>query len=94
MMHARIAAGVFDEGDEEFPQRSVSQRSDCKHTHNLQIEAALAEQPALEGSALMAEIDEQKIAEKIADELGAGAGPSRAAGHVGTCTAGQAPCKD
>ena len=44
LMHARIAAGVFDEGDEEFLKGAAKEV--IKHTHNLQVEAALAEMPA------------------------------------------------
>ena len=44
LMHARIATGVFDEGDAEFLKGAS--RDVIKHTHDLQIEAALAELPA------------------------------------------------
>ena len=44
LMLARIATGVFDESDAEF-LRGASQEV-LKHTHNLQVEAALAELPA------------------------------------------------
>ena len=43
LMHARIATGVFDEGDAEFLKGAS--RDVIAHTLNLQIEAALAEQP-------------------------------------------------
>ena len=45
LMHTRIAQGTFDAGDAEFLQGAS--RDVIAHTHNLQIEAALAELPAL-----------------------------------------------
>ena len=44
MLHARIAQGTFDEGDAVFLQGAS--RDVIEHTHNLEIEAAMAEQPA------------------------------------------------
>ena len=44
MMLAQIAAGVFDEVDEELLKGAAKEV--IKHTHSLQIEAALAEMPA------------------------------------------------
>ena len=44
LMHARIGRGTFDDGDAEFLKGASKEV--IKHTHNLQIEAALAELPA------------------------------------------------
>ena len=44
LMHARIATGVFDTGDAEFLKGASKEM--IKHTHDLQIQAALAELPA------------------------------------------------
>ena len=44
MLHARIAQGTFDEGDAVFLQGAS--RDVIENTHQLEVEAAMAEQPA------------------------------------------------
>ena len=44
LMNARIGRGMFDDDDAEFLKGAAKEV--IKHTHNLQIEAALAELPA------------------------------------------------